>query len=72
MINATVEVRMTRELIVAEVGYEGELLFDKTKPDGTPKKLMDSSKINNLGWKAKIGIKDGIINTIKEFRDKLS
>jgi len=67
-----VSIKELAELIVAEVGYEGQLIFDTTKPDGTPKKLMDSSKINNLGWKAKIGIKNGILNTIKEFSDKLS
>jgi GDP-L-fucose synthase len=55
------------ELIVAEVGYEGELVFDTTKPDGTPRKLMDTSKINNLGWQAKIELTDGIKKTVKEF-----
>jgi len=67
-----ISIKELAELIVAEVGYEGQLIFNTTKPDGTPKKLMDSSKINNLGWKAKIGIKNGILNTIKEFSDKLS
>ena len=55
------------EFIVAEVGYEGELVFDTTKPDGTPRKLMDTSKINNLGWQAKIELTDGIKKTVKEF-----
>jgi GDP-L-fucose synthase len=41
-------------LIVAEVGYKGKLEFDKSKPDGTPRKLMDTSKIKNLGWKSLI------------------
>ena len=56
--------------IVAEVGYLGQLLFDTTKPDGTPKKLLDSSKINNLGWKAKINLREGISATIKEVKNK--
>ncbi len=48
-------------LLVKEiVGFEGELRFDTSKPDGTPRKLMDTSKINNLGWKASISLKDGI------------
>lgn len=48
-------------MIVKEVvGYEGKLHFDKTKPDGTPRKLMDVSKLAAIGWKAKIGLKEGI------------
>ena len=42
------------------VGFEGELTFDSTKPDGTPRKIMDVTKINTLGWKHKIELKDGI------------
>jgi GDP-L-fucose synthase len=48
-------------LIVKEVvGYEGKLHFNKTKPDGTPRKLMDVSKLAALGWQAKIGLREGI------------
>ena len=53
-------------LIVAVVGYKGQLVFDTTKPDGTPRKLMDTSKINNLGWIAKISLKAGITSTLQE------
>jgi GDP-L-fucose synthase len=62
-----VSIKELAELIVAEVGYEGELLFDTTKPDGTPRKLMDTSKINNLGWKASIKLINGIKKTINEY-----
>jgi GDP-L-fucose synthase len=62
-----VSIKELAELIVAEVGYEGKLLFDKTKPDGTPRKLMDTSKINNLGWKYTVELKYGIRKTIQEF-----
>jgi GDP-L-fucose synthase len=62
-----VSIKELAELIVAEVGYEGQLVFDKSKPDGTPRKLMDTSKINNLGWVAKISLTDGIKKTISEF-----
>jgi GDP-L-fucose synthase len=58
------------ELIVAEVGYEGELVFDTTKPDGTPRKLMDTTKINNLGWNSIIDLKSGISKTILEVKDQ--
>ena len=44
--------------------YEGKILWDKSKPDGTPQKLLDVSRINNLGWKAKINLEDGIRETI--------
>jgi GDP-L-fucose synthase len=61
-----VSIKELAELIVAEVEYEGELLFDKTKPDGTLRKLMDNSKINELGWTPKINLKNGISKTIIE------
>ena len=48
------------QLIQKTVGFAGELKFDSTKPDGTMRKCMDVSKINNLGWKAKISLEDGI------------
>ena len=61
-----VSIKELAELIVAEVEYEGELLFDTTKPDGTLRKLMDNSKINELGWTPKINLKNGISKTIIE------
>jgi GDP-L-fucose synthase len=66
-----VSIKELAELIVTEVGYEGKLFFDTTKPDGTPRKLMDSSKINKFGWNSKIGLKEGIIKTIKEVQNHL-
>ncbi len=41
------------------VGYTGDIDFDPSKPDGTPRKLMDSSRLNHMGWQAKIGLQDG-------------
>jgi len=63
-----VSIKELAELIVAEVGYEGQLMLDITKPDGTPRKLMDTSKINNLGWKSKINLKEGIVKTLEEIK----
>jgi len=63
-----VSIKELAELIVSEVGYEGQLVFDTTKPDGTPRKLMDTNKINNLGWNYTINLDDGIRNTIKEVK----
>ncbi|UOK41197.1 MULTISPECIES: GDP-L-fucose synthase [Flavobacterium] len=48
------------------VGFEGEIIFDTTKPDGTPRKLMDVSKLNDLGWNYSIELKDGIEAVYKE------
>jgi GDP-L-fucose synthase len=65
-----VSIKELAELVVTEVGYEGLLVFDSTKPDGTPRKLMDTSKINNLGWSPIIDLKEGIRKTILEVKDK--
>ena len=62
-----ISIKELAELIVAEVGYRGKLIFDLTKPDGTPRKLMDISKINNLGWHSKIRLEHGLKNTVLEF-----
>jgi GDP-L-fucose synthase len=51
------------------VGYEGEILTDTSKPDGTPRKLMDVSKLTNLGWKASIGLEEGIKRVYEEIKD---
>jgi GDP-L-fucose synthase len=65
-----VSIKELAEMIAVEVGYLGALEFDATKPDGTPRKLMDTTKINNLGWKPSILLKDGIIKTIQEVKDQ--
>lgn len=58
-------------LVKKIVGYDGELKFDTTKPDGTPRKLMDVSKLHSFGWKHKIGLEEGISAVYKEVKDKL-
>ena len=52
------------------VGYEGEIKFDTTKPDGTPRKLMDVTKLHNKGWKHKIELEDGIKLAYQDFLNK--
>jgi len=52
------------------VGYEGELMFDTTKPDGTPCKLMDVSKLNNLGWRYSTHLTEGLEIAYSDFREK--
>lgn len=55
------------EIIKKITGFEGELVFDSSKPDGTMQKLLDVSKINALGWKQEIGLEEGLELTYKEF-----
>lgn len=59
-------------LIKRVVGYDGELAFDPTKPDGTPRKLMDVSKLSGLGWSAQVGLEEGIKRTYSWFLDQRS
>lgn len=56
-------------LIAKMVGYSGSLIFDASKPDGTPRKLLDTTKLNVLGWKPSITLEDGIQRTINEVRE---
>jgi len=58
-------------LIKHIVGYEGELLFDATKPDGTPRKLMDVSKLHSKGWHHQIELEEGIVLAYQDFLSKL-
>jgi len=55
------------EIIQSVIGYEGVVNWDYTKPDGTPRKLLDSSKIIQLGWRPKCDLKKGIENTYSWF-----
>ena len=65
-----ISIKELADLIAAEVGYEGQLVFDTTKPDGTPRKLMDTSLINKIGWNFKMSLKNGISQTVNEFIEK--
>ncbi|TRX13409.1 GDP-L-fucose synthase [Flavobacterium gawalongense] len=56
-------------LVKEVVGFEGDIVTDTSKPDGTPRKLMDVSKLNGLGWKAKISLAEGIQKVYDEIRD---
>ncbi|HFD81405.1 MAG TPA: GDP-L-fucose synthase [Gammaproteobacteria bacterium] len=55
------------EIVRGVVGFEGRIEYDSSKPDGTPRKLVDTSKINALGWKARIGLREGIEQTYRWF-----
>ena len=64
-------IRELAELVCRVIGFEGSLEFDTTKPDGTPQKLMDSSRINALGWHARTSLEEGIRLTYKWAKDSL-
>ena len=55
------------ELIKNTTGYKGKIVFDKTKPDGTPRKLMDVSKLHSLGWHHSVSLKEGIKSAYEDF-----
>ena len=63
-------IRELAEIIAEEVGFSGETHWDTSKPDGTPRKLLDVSKINKLGWKATTGLRDGIRKSISDFESR--
>ena len=65
-----ISIKELAELIALIVDYKGVFKFDLSKPNGTPKKLLDTTKINNLGWSPKIDLKTGLIKTINEFKEK--
>ena len=65
-----VSIKELASIIATEIGYTGALEFDTTKPDGTPRKLLDTTKINNLGWRPSIKLQEGIRRTIAEVKDK--
>ena len=66
-----ISIKELAELIAEETDYRGKINWDKSKPDGTPRKLLDVSKANQLGWHAKINIETGIKLTIRSFIEEM-
>lgn len=65
-----VTIKELAESMMKVIGYEGELVFDHTKPDGTPIKINDVSYLNSLGWKAKVDLMTGIAKTYEWYKSK--
>ena len=63
-------IRELAEAVLEVVGFQGQLEFDSSKPDGTPRKLLDVSALNALGWKAQTSLKDGIATSYKDFQGR--
>jgi GDP-L-fucose synthase len=62
-----VTIKELAQTIAEVVGYSGNIDFDRTKPDGTPRKLMDSSRLNSLGWQAQVHLKDGLTMAYQDY-----
>jgi GDP-L-fucose synthase len=56
-------------MIASAVGFRGTLRFDTSRPDGTPRKLLDVSRATSLGWRARIGLAEGLASTIRWYRE---
>ena len=65
-------IRELAETIARVTGFTGQLVWDSTKPDGTPRKLLDTSRINHLGWQPRISLKDGLTRTYQSFLEELA
>jgi len=65
-----ITIREVAEAIGRTIGYQGEISFDTSKPDGTPRKLMDSARLNCLGWQAKISLKEGLALAYEDFLNR--
>jgi GDP-L-fucose synthase len=66
-----VTIRELTELVAKCIGYSGKIVWDSSKPDGTPRKLMDVSRMTQLGWKAKVNLVDGIEKTYTNFLQEM-
>jgi GDP-L-fucose synthase len=64
-----VTIRELAGMVMSAIGYTGELAFDPTKPDGTPRKLLDVSRLHGLGWRPRISLKEGIAATYTWFKE---
>lgn len=65
-----ISIRELSELISKTVGFDGEVVWDTSKPDGTPRRLLDCSTIGSLGWRAATSLENGLQKTIKDYREK--
>jgi GDP-L-fucose synthase len=64
-----VTIREVAELVLSAIRYSGSLIFDSTKPDGTPRKLLDVTRLTNLGWQPLIPLRNGIERTYAWFKE---
>jgi len=65
-----VTIRELVEMVAGVVGYQGQIIWDKSKPDGTPRKLLDTTLLNQLGWKPRIALNEGLTLTYQAFLEE--
>jgi GDP-L-fucose synthase len=65
-----VTIREVAETVMSVVGFDGEIVFDASKPDGTPRKLLNVDRMRELGWQAKTSLRDGIAKSYADFLTK--
>ena len=63
-----ISIKSLSEMIAEIIGYQDEISWDKRMPDGTPRKILDNTKIKSLGWEPKIKLEDGLRMTIEDFK----
>ena len=67
--NREVSIKELSEIVAKAVGYKGKIFWDTTKPNGTPRRTLDTSKMDALGWKSTTDLEAGINTTVKWFMD---
>ena len=66
-----VSIRELAQFVAAATGYQGDIHWDASKPDGTPKKQLDVTRLASLGWRARISLEEGLTSTVSLFRQEL-
>ena len=69
---ADITIAQLAQAVGSAVGYQGTIDFDAAQPDGSPRKLMDSNRLNALGWQAKIELEQGLTLAYQDFMQKIS
>jgi GDP-L-fucose synthase len=62
-----ISIRELAQLVAGVVGFEGDVVFDTERPDGAPQKLLDSTRLNSLGWRPQVGLEEGLRLTYAEY-----
>jgi GDP-L-fucose synthase len=65
-------IRELAEAVAVATSFQGEIHWDASKPDGTPKKQLDVSRLADLGWQARIPLAEGLLSTLAQFREDLN